>query len=313
MAELIGKNGTWTFDGDLLRIVPGHDKDVPRLRVALGEIELPLTALAGIAFEATPEAGKKAKSGAGRVRVRLRAGSDPLTQACGGRIADEADPYQLDVPAERGGVAEYFAGEVRDALTAARIPSDPADRYLVAAPPVPISANGQDGTGSFDGDVVRLEWGWLADLKKRSAGNREWPLSALEAVEWRPAVGMDWGWIRFRIRGDAGIVSQNPRLDPNCLTLWGTKKESGNSAVLAAAIVGRMPHPNAAPEKPSPADDVDTDAAAAAVAAVATPAAAGSDHDALLRRLRELGDLHRDGVLTDEEFATAKQAVLKQL
>jgi hypothetical protein len=292
MTELIGKNGTWTFDGDVVRIVPGHEKDVSRLRVALGEIAVPLEALAGIAFEA----GKKAKNGAGRIRLRLRVGADPLLQACGGRLADEADPYQLEVPVERGGVAEYFADEVRDALSVARIPAEPTTRYLLAPPSVPISANGQDGTGSFDGNTVRLEWGWLADGKKRTAGNRAWPLDALEAVEWRPAVGMDWGWIRFRVRGDAGIVSANPRLDPNCLALWGTKKESGNSAVLAAAIVGRMAHPNAAP---------DTTATAAAPAA--------SDHDALLRRLRELGDLHRDGVLTDEEFGTAKQAVLKQM
>ena len=295
MTELIGKNGTWTFDGGVVRIVPGHDKDVSRLRSALGEIGVPLEAVAGVAFEAASEGGKKAKNGAGRIRLRLRAGADPLSQACGGRLADESDPYQLEVPVERG-VAEYFADEVRDALSVAQVAPEPTDRYLVAPPPVPISANGQDGTGSFDGDVVRLEWGWLADGKKRTAGNRAWPLAALEAVEWRPAVGMDWGWIRFRVRGDAGIVSANPRLDPNCLALWGTKKESGNSAVLAAAIVGRMPHPNAAP---------DTSAAAAAPAA--------SDHDALLRRLRELGDLHRDGVLTDEEFAMAKQAVLKQM
>jgi len=35
-----------------------------------------------------------------------------------------------------------------------------------------------------------------------------------------------------------------------------------------------------------------------------------TDHDSLLRRLRELGELHREGVLTDEEFASAKKAVL---
>ena len=299
MTELIGKNGTWAFDGGVVRVVPGHDgrgKDVSRLRSALGEVAVPLEAVAGIAFEA---AGANVKGSAGRIRLRLRAGADPLLQACDGRLSDDADPYQLEVPAERGGVAEYFADEVRDALSVAQVPvAEPADRYLLAPPPVPVSANGQDGTGSFDGEVVRLEWGWLADGKKRTAGNRAWPLAALEAVEWRPAVGMDWGWIRFRVRGDAGIVAANPRLDPNCLTLWGTKKESGNSAVLAAAIVGRMAHPNADPDTGSSGD--------AAVAAA-------SDHDALLRRLRELGDLHRDGVLTDEEFAVAKQAVLKQM
>jgi hypothetical protein len=42
-------------------------------------------------------------------------------------------------------------------------------------------------------------------------------------------------------------------------------------------------------------------------------AAAEDGHDALLRRLRELGELHRDGVLTDEEFTMAKQAVLKRI
>jgi uncharacterized protein YqgQ len=33
----------------------------------------------------------------------------------------------------------------------------------------------------------------------------------------------------------------------------------------------------------------------------------------LLRRLRELGELYEAGILTDEEFATAKRAVLKRL
>ena len=33
----------------------------------------------------------------------------------------------------------------------------------------------------------------------------------------------------------------------------------------------------------------------------------------MLRRLRELGELHRDGVLTDEEFVMAKQAILRRL
>ena len=33
--------------------------------------------------------------------------------------------------------------------------------------------------------------------------------------------------------------------------------------------------------------------------------------DVLLRRLRELGELHREGVLTDEEFTMTKAAVLR--
>ncbi|HEX2316000.1 MAG TPA: SHOCT domain-containing protein, partial [Thermomonospora sp.] len=44
----------------------------------------------------------------------------------------------------------------------------------------------------------------------------------------------------------------------------------------------------------------------------ASAPSAEDEHDALLRRLRELGELHREGVLTDEEFATAKQALLRR-
>lgn len=41
--------------------------------------------------------------------------------------------------------------------------------------------------------------------------------------------------------------------------------------------------------------------------------AAEHEQDAVLRRLRELGELHRAGVLTDEEFVTAKRAILKRM
>jgi uncharacterized protein YqgQ len=41
------------------------------------------------------------------------------------------------------------------------------------------------------------------------------------------------------------------------------------------------------------------------------PPPASDHHDVLLRRLRELGRLHHDGVLTDEEFARAKAVVLR--
>ncbi|NEA10077.1 SHOCT domain-containing protein, partial [Streptomyces sp. SID10692] len=53
---------------------------------------------------------------------------------------------------------------------------------------------------------------------------------------------------------------------------------------------------------------------APAPAEAAEPAAPpAGDHDVLLRRLRELGELHRAGVLTDDEFSTAKQAVLRSM
>ncbi len=69
MAEIIQKDGTWVFDGDALRLTPGRDKNVSLLRRELGELLVPLAALAGISFEQ----GKKS----GRLRLRLRDGADP--------------------------------------------------------------------------------------------------------------------------------------------------------------------------------------------------------------------------------------------
>lgn len=91
-------------------------------------------------------------------------------------------------------------------------------------------------------------------------------------------------------------------------------------ALAGAAVVARLPHPRAASAGPAPAGTAPApgltkDSASAAGSANATgPAAAsGDDHDALLRRLRELGALHQAGILTAEEFSTTKQAVLKRL
>ncbi len=80
-------------------------------------------------------------------------------------------------------------------------------------------------------------------------------------------------------------------------------------ALVAAAVRARLPHPSAAPalEAARPGGRTPVPAPAAAAPAVE------DDHDALLRRLRELGELHRSGVLTDEEFALAKQAVRKRM
>ncbi|MFE6134048.1 SHOCT domain-containing protein, partial [Streptomyces sp. NPDC056437] len=90
-----------------------------------------------------------------------------------------------------------------------------------------------------------------------------------------------------------------PKYDPHAVELWGFRKDP-LMALVAAAVVARLPHPYA----PVPARP-------ALVGAV--PAPGGDDHGALLRRLRELADLHQAGILTDDEFTTAKQAVLKRL
>ncbi|WP_435272513.1 DUF4429 domain-containing protein [Streptomyces parvulus] len=294
MAEIIQKDGTWVFDGDALRLTPGRDKNVGLLRRELGELLVPLTALAGISFEQ----GRKS----GRLRLRLRDGADPLLHATGGRLTEPHDPYQLVVESDRYGVAEYFVDEVRNALLLDQVPPGPLDAYVLPGPAVPLSVSAGDGVASFDGERVRLEWKWQAEDAKSAAGPRTLPLADILAVEWQPTVGLENGHLRFTVRGAPSKVP--PKYDPNAVELWGFKKDP-LMALVAAAVQARLPHPSApaALEKAGPAG----------AAAPAPAPAAEHDHDALLRRLRELGELRRSGVLTDEEFNLAKQAVLKRL
>ncbi|MER6069501.1 DUF4429 domain-containing protein [Streptomyces sp. NPDC001817] len=292
MAEIIQKDGTWAFDGDALRLTPGRDKSVSPLRRDLGELVVPLGALAGVSFEQ----GRRS----GRLRLRLRDGADPLTQATGGRLAEPNDPYQLTVESDRYGVAEYFADEVRNALLLDGVSPEPVAEYLLPGPPLPVSASAGDGTASFDGERVRLEWNWKTEDAKSSGGPRTIALADVTGVEWQPAAGLENGHLRFLVRG--APVTAPPKYDPNAVELWGFKKDP-LMALVAAAVQARLPHPAAGAvvrddERPR---------------LTRVPEPARDDHDVLLRRLRELGELHRDGVLTAEEFALAKQAVLKRL
>ena len=293
MAELMVRDGTWTFDGDAVRIIPGRERGVHKLRQDLGEFTVPLPALASLSHE-------PARKG-GRLRLRLREGADPLLQVTGGSLPDQANPYQLTVDPDRTGVADYFVDEVRRAMTLDQLPDGPTDRYLLPGPALPLSAAGVDGIATFDGERVRLEWRWNTNETKRKDGPRNLALADLAAVEWRAPSGLESGYLRFRPRG--AKPAPGPEDDPHAIELWGFKKESGTTALLAAAVMARLPHPFAAAPQAGPA------ALAPPAPETAAPA---DDHDALLRRLRDLGALHRDGILTDEEFAATKTAVLRR-
>ncbi|MFG2880667.1 DUF4429 domain-containing protein [Streptomyces sp. NPDC048337] len=298
MAEIIQKDGTWTFDGDAVRIVPGRDKEVGLLRQTLGEVVVPLRALAGISYEP----GRKA----GRLRLRLRDGADPLLQVTGGRLPESSDPYRLKVEADRSGVAEYFVDEVRNALLLDQVDPGPSEAYLLPGPAVPISVGAGDGTVAFDGDRLALDWNWTTEEAKASGGPREFRVADLRAVEWSPSKGLDNGWLRFTLAGAPPAPA--PKYDPYTVELFGFKKDP-LMALVAAAVAVRMPHPAARREAPA-----DGAARPAELAPSATPAsgASGEDHDVLLRRLRELGELHQAGVLTAEEFTAAKQVILSR-
>ncbi|MFE3824049.1 DUF4429 domain-containing protein [Streptomyces sp. NPDC059092] len=299
MAEIIQKDGTWTFDGNTVRIVPGKDKGVSLLRRTLGETAVPLEALAGISFEE----GRKS----GRLRLRLRDGADPLLRIAGGRLDDDSEPYRLTVEKDRFGVAEYLVDEVRNALLLDQVDPGPVGRYLLPGPALPITVGAGDATVSFDGERIRLEWNWKTEDSKSSGGPRTLTLDDVAAVEWQPSRGLENGCLRFLV---TRMPASTPaKYDPHAVDLYGFRKDP-LMALVGAAVVARLPHPLAAP---SPDGDL-PGARPVEVPVTATEAAGGGDdHDALLRRLRELGELHQSGILTAEEFATAKKAVLGRL
>ncbi|WP_406374095.1 DUF4429 domain-containing protein [Streptomyces sp. NBC_00647] len=291
MAEIIQRDGTWAFDGSTVRITPGLHRSVPLLRQTYGEISVPLEAVSGVVY--APERKR------GRLRLRLREGADPLLQATGGRLPDTADPYSLTVDIDRSGVAEYVAEEIRRALLLDQIPKEPAKTYLLAGPPVPVSVRSSDGTVSFDGTQVRIDWADTSDRVKRATGPRIIALGDLLQVEWLPNSGHQDGFLRF-VTHEAVFSKLPPEKDPYALDLWGSTRRDLLTALVATAVTARLPHPSTRTgeyaDGPRPAPVVPRQS---------------DHHDVLLRRLRELGQLHRDGVLTDEEFTRTKAAVLR--
>lgn len=296
MAEIIQRDGTWAFDGTTVRITPGLHRSVPLFRQTYGEIAVPLEAVSGVVFE--PERKR------GRLRMRLREGADPLLQATGGRLPDPADPYRLVVDVGRAGVAEYVAEEIRRSLLLDQIPKEPTKTYLLPGPPVPVSVRSSDGTVSFDGTQVRIDWADTSDRVKRATGPRIINVGDLVQVEWLPNSGYEDGFLRFVTR-ETAFSKLPPEKDPFALDLWGSTRRDLLTALVATAVTARLPHPSTR----SVIEYDDQRTARPQLAAAVPPPA--DHHDVLLRRLRELGELHRDGVLTDEEFAMTKAAVLR--
>ncbi|WP_329272352.1 DUF4429 domain-containing protein [Streptomyces sp. NBC_01451] len=291
MAEIIQRDGTWAFDGSTVRITPGLHRSVPLFRQTYGEVAVPLEAVSGIVYE--PDRKR------GRLRLRLREGADPLLQATGGRLPEAADPYRLIVDIDRSGVAEYVAEEIRHALLLDQVPEEPAKAYLLPGPPVPVSVRSSDGLVSFDGTQVRIDWADTSDRVKRATGPRIISTHDLVQVDWLPNSGYEDGFMRFVTRGTV-FSKLPPEKDPYALDLWGSTRRDLLTALVATAVTARLPHPSTRAvdyvvrPRPMPAVPPQSD-----------------HHDVLLRRLRELGELHREGVLTDEEFATTKAAVLR--
>ncbi|TQN31708.1 putative oligomerization/nucleic acid binding protein [Haloactinospora alba] len=292
MTELMTRDGTWTFDGENVGITPASGRGVHKLRRYLGEVTVPLAAIAAITHEPAPKGGQ--------VRLQLRPGTDPLTHATQGQLPEAATPYRLGVDSDRTGVAEYFVDEVRTALQLH--PTDhTAEGFILAGPNVPVTASASDGRATFDGETIRIEWNWFSQGKKDP---RRIALNEVEGVDWVPNSGFDDGYLRFRLTVNPGTLP--PEHDPNRLTItWGTQREVATTALLTAAVTAHLARHQTSPRAIQPPAGNDN--------AQEATHAPHNDPDATLRRLRELGELYANGVLTEEEFSTAKQALLRRM
>ena len=275
---LAGFHAAWEFESDSVLIRYERGIRTPKLFQALGERRIPFEAIEAVTL--TP-----GRRGTVVLRAEPRPGADPLMEAAADQLKESCDPYRLVLSAERETLAEYYADELR-----ARLKPDggPAERFLVAAPEVPLRFKAYDGKASFDGKTVSFRWFWTgASSAKWKAGDQSFAIADLNGVEWRSPEVFE-GHLRL-LRGAESLLPVDQ--DPAAVVFglgYGPVHESlpFAAAVLAAVRSGRS----------------------AAVVPVAR-----RDPGDIAERIRHLGELHQAGLVTDEEFAVKKAELLAEL
>lgn len=275
---LAGFHAAWEFESDSVVIRYERGIRTPKLFQALGERRIPFEAIEAVTL--TP-----GRRGTVVLRAEPRAGADPLMEAAAGQLKEACDPYRLVLPAERETLAEYYADELRARLK----PDDgPAERFLVAAPSVPLRFKAYDGKASFDGKTVSFRWFWTgASSAKWKAGDQSFAIADLNGVEWRSPEVFE-GHLRL-LRGAESLLPVDQ--DPAAVVFglgYGPVHESlpFAGAVLAAVRSARP--------------------------AAVVPAARRDPAD-IAERIRHLGELHQAGLVTDDEFAVKKAELLAEL
>ncbi|NML49310.1 DUF4429 domain-containing protein [Streptomyces sp. R302] len=320
---LAGIHATWEFESDALVIRFERGIRTPRLFQALRERRVPYEALSA----ATLAPGRR---GTVVLHAVPRPGADPLMEAAAGQLKETCDPYRLALPADR----EELASRLRDELAAVipggpshpvdpldrldpldrpdpldRLdpldrsdpsdPFDPLDRFdsgfLVAAPQGPVSFKAYDGKATFDGtSEVTFRWSsTMATSEKWKTGDQVFPVRELSGVEWR-SPDSPGGFLRLLPRGGAPRP-ERPDHDPASVVFGLGYGPVHDSLPFAAAVLAAIRAKDRAP-----------------VPAGARSAAHG-DPGAIAERIRHLGELHRAGLVTDEEFAAKKTELLAEL
>ncbi|MCX5100522.1 DUF4429 domain-containing protein [Streptomyces sp. NBC_00439] len=318
---LAGIHATWEFDTDSVLIRFERGIRTPKLFQSLRERRVPHAALSSVTL--TP-----GKRGTVVLRAVPRPGADPLVEAAAGQLKDGCDPYRLVLPAERETLAEYYADELRARLGPDA--AEPADRFLVAAPETPMQFKAYDGRAAFDGHRVSFRWFWTgASTAKWKAGDQTFPVTELSGVEWRSPEAFE-GYLRLVPRGLETVVpgpgagevparSSGPGLVAEPGAAHGPQPVAGRPARAdqdPAAVIfglGYGPVHESLPFAAAVLESVRRNHSAAAVPAAVLAGAGRRDPADIAERIRHLGELHRAGLVTDDEFSSKKAQLLAEL
>lgn len=295
---LAGFHAVWEFDTDsvLIRFERGIRR--PKLFQALGERRIPYEALRSVELT-------RGRRGTVVLHARARPGADPLMEAADGQLKDDADPYRLVLPADRGTLAERYRDELHGVLGPDA--DTPAEQYLVAAPEPPLTFKAYDGKASFDGSSVAFRWFWTgASSAKWKSGDQSFPVDALAGVVWRSpepngsggtAPG-EWGngYLRLLAHGAEEEGSGGADQDPASVIFGLGYGPVHESLPFAASVLQAVRSAGPAPVPP-PRRTLEPRSGPADIA----------------DRIRQLGELHDAGLLTDDEFSTKKAELLAEL
>ncbi|MCH0542043.1 DUF4429 domain-containing protein [Streptomyces sp. MUM 203J] len=280
---LAGIHATWEFEPDAVLIRFERGIRAPKLFQALRERRVPHEALASV----TLVPGKR---GTVVLHAEPRAGADPLADVAAGQLKEGSDPYRLVLPADRETLAAHHAEALRALLGPDRV--EPAARFLVAAPEIPLQFKAYDGKASFDGRDVSFRWSRTgASSAKWKAGDQTFAVSELCGVEWR-SPNLVEGHLRLVRRSQDGDPVQADK-DPAAVVLGPRYGPVHESLPFAAAVLEAVRNCNDA-----------------------VPVTVGSgrrDPADIADRIRHLGELHQAGLVTDEEFTAKKAELLAEL
>ncbi|WP_445400799.1 DUF4429 domain-containing protein [Streptomyces sp. LE64] len=284
---LAGFHAAWEFASDSVHIRFERGIRTPKLFQALGERRVPHEAISAVALS-------PGKRGTVVLHAVPRPGADPLMDAAAGQLREGSDPYRLVLPAERADLAEYYADELRPLLTH-RTAEEPLDHHLVEPPEAPLSFKAYDGKATFDGSTVFYRWSWTgASSAKWKAGDQRFPVADLSGVEWRSPELFE-GHLRL-LRRDVPQPPAQADQDPGALVFGLGYGPVHESLPFAASVL-------AAVRSTGPAG------------ATGAPHSPGGRRDPadIADRIRHLGELHRAGLVTDDEFLSKKAELLAEL